>query len=191
MNSIVLITDDGGRYAGEPMELDTVTSHQAAKLCDVMPTTVKRWIWRGLIPGHRVGGKWKIYVDDMSDFLDSRGMRNPWRDRDAPAILYVGGDVLELEFDTIDYRSIGTVQTCLYVSNIKPDAMIVDMVDADIDLPEVWIGMCDITKLRGVQIVVIGATDEQVEDLHRVGLRYIFDRGDTAGISAHLKRFFL
>jgi excisionase family DNA binding protein len=43
-----------------------------AKLCDVSPRTVVRWINEGRIPAVKVGRVWRIRARDLDRFLNGR-----------------------------------------------------------------------------------------------------------------------
>jgi excisionase family DNA binding protein len=46
----------------------TISAAKAAKILDVSPSTLLKWLWMGLLPGEKDGKSWKIKVSDLESF---------------------------------------------------------------------------------------------------------------------------
>lgn len=45
---------------------------QVAKRLNVTELTVRRWLMKGILPGYRFSGEWRIEVSDLEAFLRER-----------------------------------------------------------------------------------------------------------------------
>ena len=46
-----------------------LTAKAAAEIVGVHPTAIRRWVWRGVLPGYRAGRLMRVRLDELKAFL--------------------------------------------------------------------------------------------------------------------------
>lgn len=52
--------------------LQTYTTEQVARMCEVTTETVRAWLTKGELKGVRLNGYWRVMRKDLQEFLEAR-----------------------------------------------------------------------------------------------------------------------
>jgi excisionase family DNA binding protein len=84
------------QYIPRKSRVATLTTGDIAKLCEVAPRTVSKWIDTHKLKGYRIPGSndRRVLKRDLIDFMQSSGMPVPPSLRANPKVLWIGVDPL-------------------------------------------------------------------------------------------------
>lgn len=193
-----MVTRDGvvnGRY---------MSTGEVARLCEVSPITVAKWIDDGILPGHSTpGGHRRVRVTDLVRFLRDHGMDIPpeLESLGRRRVLAVDDDedflfLLEREFaqlaDRYEFRSTtrGT-DALVLVGAWKPDIMILDIGLPDLDGIEVCRRLGQMEEAATVSVIGVTALADEKHrrQLVEAGALACLDKADLIeGIAPIMER---
>ncbi len=166
---------------------------EVARICEVSPLTVAKWIDEGALPGHATpGGHRRVRLADLVDFLRRHGMEVPpeLEGRGKTRVLAVDDEpdfllLLEREFkaaaDRYEYRAVerGT-DALVLVGAWKPDVMLLDIGLPDIDGVEVCLRLARMEEARTVAVIAVTAHLDEVirRQLEDAGALAYLDKAD-------------
>jgi excisionase family DNA binding protein len=146
---------------------ETLTPKQAAELCGVDRTTMRRWLIEDAIPHTVTPGGWRrIAAPDLARFMRAHGIPTPaWLDPGPGRVLLVDDEpsvtaalvrMLRRSERSLDLRSVheGFGAGVLALS-FQPHVMILDLVMPGMDGFEVCRWVEDEPRLVGMAIVVL------------------------------------
>jgi excisionase family DNA binding protein len=84
------------QYIPRKSRVATLTTGDIAKLCEVAPRTVSKWIDTHKLKGYRIPGSndRRVLKRDLIDFMQSSGMPVPPSLRANPKVLWIGVDLV-------------------------------------------------------------------------------------------------
>jgi excisionase family DNA binding protein len=143
------------------------TTHDISRLLQVDPSTVSKWIDRGILLAFRTpGGHRRVRGPDLRTFLIAHQMPLP-DELGSPAVrlLMVDGDRQELESLRRTFRSqapqleltttASGVEALLLVSELKPHGMLIDLHLPDMDGLEICRRIRARKALEGVRLLTM------------------------------------
>lgn len=123
-----------------------LSTGMVARICQVSPMTIAKWIDEGALPGHTTpGGHRRVASSDLVAFLESRGMQVPpgLRGRPVPRVLVVHEDASYLERLAEELRAIPGrweyrgatrgVDALVMIGEWRPDVVLLDLEVPDLD----------------------------------------------------------
>lgn len=151
-----------------------MSTGEVARLCEVSPITVAKWIDDGILPGHSTpGGHRRVRVTDLARFLRDHGMDVPpeLEGLGRRRVLAVDDDedflfLLEREFQALteryEFRSTtrGT-DALVLVGAWKPDIMILDIGLPDLDGIEVCRRLDEMEEAASVSVIGVTAMADE------------------------------
>ncbi len=57
----------------EKVEKKVVSAPEAAKILNVTPVTIRRWLKDGILIGDKLGGRWLITIEEVQNVIDRIG----------------------------------------------------------------------------------------------------------------------
>jgi excisionase family DNA binding protein len=168
----------GGKPGGKHPEPELLTPAEAAQLCGVDRTTLRRWLLSGDIPHTITPGGWRrIAPEDLARFMRAHQMPVPdWLDQGPPRVLIVDDEetfvrgltrLLLRELPHLEIRSAqdGFSAGVLALS-FQPHIMILDLVMPGMDGIAVCRWVASEPRLGSIAIIVLsGHLDAGTEAL--------------------------
>lgn len=146
---------------------DTLTPKQAAELCGVDRTTMRRWLIEDAIPHTVTPGGWRrIEAGDLARFMRAHGIPTPaWLDPGPGRVLLVDDEpsvtagltrMLRRRDHSLDIRSVHEgFGAGVMALSFQPHVMVLDLVMPGMDGFEVCRWVEDEPRLAGMAIVVL------------------------------------
>jgi excisionase family DNA binding protein len=159
------------------------TTHDISHLLQVDPSTVSKWIDRGILLAFRTpGGHRRVRAADLRSFLIAHQMPVPEElGGDVVRLMLVDGEKLLLELTRKAFKSLGApvdlhttssaVEALLQVSELKPHGLVVDLGLTEVDALEMCRRIRAHRPLESVKLVTVTAqhTPEAVEASLKAG----------------------
>lgn len=123
----------------------TYTTHDVAQIVQVDPSTVSKWVDKGLLLAYRTpGGHRRVRESDLRVFLRQYGMPVPQElGGDTPVLLVVDDEPKVLRSLERAFRSHGeglrlvcvssAIEALLLLNEVRPDAVLLDLFMPDVD----------------------------------------------------------
>ena len=169
-----------------------------ARVLQVTPATVASWIDQGHLKGHRTPtGRRRVESGDLAEFLLAHGMAVPAElaetserlavvvVEDDPGYLSALVRTVEREMAELELVEAATgVDGLLEIGRVQPDLVVLDYALPDLNAVQVVERLVDPSKgLTAPVIIVTGGLPENAEnDLRRLGVRAIVNKGDGMGV---------
>ncbi len=146
---------------------EALTPQQAAELCGVDRTTVRRWLLEGAIPHTVTPGGWRrIAPGDLADFMRKHGIPCPeWLDPGPARLLLVDDEVAVTEsVSRMLRRKLGSIRikavhdgfgAGVVALSFSPHVMILDLAMPGMDGLEVCRWAMAEPRLSGMAIVIL------------------------------------
>lgn len=145
-----------------------LSTGRVAKICQVCPMTIAKWIDEGALRGHATpGGHRRVAASDLVQFLQQIGMAVPeaLRRDHRPRVLAVHSDpdylgrLAEIMLESHDlYEFRGTtrgVDALVMVGEWRPRVIILDMSLPDVDGVLICQRFSELANERGTQVIAL------------------------------------
>lgn len=156
-------------------------SFEIAKICDVKPVTVYRWITAGRLRAHRTGGgHYRVWEDDLQDFLETLDISMPGAAaHKTTKILVVDDEVMVRRLvsrliqktypKALIYEAVDGYEAGFKTRDIKPSLVILDLRLPCLDGTKVCRMIKKESTLKDTKILVI--TGYEKEKAKRIVLK--------------------
>ncbi len=176
------------------LEKTFIGTKDAAKLLNVVPTTVQRWIDSGILASYRTpGGHRRVRRKDMLNFIrkhemplppelgESAGSRVLVVDDSSSTLKMLKRKILE-KFPTVTVETATNgVDALLKIGHAKPDVMILDIILPEMDGVEVIRRIKKTRSFDDIKILAITAYDRKEGDRAlKAGATAFFAKDDLA-----------
>ena len=169
-------------------------TQRVARICQVTPATVAKWIDQGLLKGHKTPtGRRRVVDNDLTEFLRTHGMPVPpellegaGRDvvvlvEDDPAYLQVLVRIIQMHAPEIELvTATNGVDGLLAIGKAQPDLVVLDYKLPDLHAVQILERLLEPGREIDAEIMVVtgGMPDDAEGQLHRVGVKTIVDKAD-------------
>jgi CheY-like chemotaxis protein len=169
-------------------------TQRVARICQVTPATVAKWIDQGLLKGHKTPtGRRRVVDNDLTAFLRTHGMPVPpelleGADKDVvvlveddPAYLQVLVRIIQMHAPEIELvTATNGVDGLLAIGKAQPDLVVLDYKLPDLNAVQILERLLEPGREIDTEIMVVtgGMPDDAEAQLHRVGVKTIVDKAD-------------
>ena len=173
-------------------------TQRVARVLQVTPATVASWIDQGHLKGHRTPtGRRRVASADLVEFLQSYGMAVPSElaatgerlavvvVEDDPGYLTALVRTVAREIPELEVVEAATgVDGLLEIGRVQPDLVVLDYTLPDLNAVQLVERLVDTSKgLTAPVIIITGGMPVNAEnDLRRLGVRAIVNKGDGMGV---------
>ena len=146
------------------------TTYDIGRMTGTDPTTVHKWIDRGLLRGYRTpGGHRRVRGEDLRAFLVAHKMPLPpdlggpsslrvlLVDHDAEALRSLARALKRLRPEWEHATSESCVEALLMLSTFAPNVIVFDMGDADVDCFSLCKRLHERAETAGIQLIGVGS----------------------------------
>lgn len=146
------------------------TTYDIGRMTGTDPTTVHKWIDKGLLRGYRTpGGHRRVRSEDLRAFLVAHKMPLPHElggpanlrvllvDHDAEALRGLARALKRLRPEWEYATSESCVEALLVLGTFAPDVLVLDLGDSDVDCFSLCKRLHERAETAGIQIIGIGA----------------------------------
>lgn len=169
-----------------------------ARVCQVTPATVAKWIDQGLLKGHKTPtGRRRVVSSDLAEFLRRHEMQVPpelaegsGREvvvvvEDDPHYLHALSRVIQVQAPEIELvTATNGVDGLLAIGRVQPDLIVLDYGLPDLNAVQIVERLLEPGRQMEVEVLVVtgGLPEDAEAKLRRVGVKQIVDKG--AGLDA-------
>ncbi len=169
-------------------------TQRVARVCQVTPATVAHWIDQGHLKGHKTPtGRRRVAAADLVRFLKSHDMPVPQELRQgvgSETVVVVDDDpsYLKALVRTLDRSDLGVevveasngVDALLAIGRVRPGLVVLDYRLPDLNAAQVIERLMEPGRVHPSEVLVVtgGVTEEEAEQLRRVGVRAIINKAD-------------
>ena len=165
-----------------------------ARVCQVTPATVAKWIDQGLLKGHKTPtGRRRVVSSDLAEFLRAHAMQVPpelvegaRREvvvvvEDDPSYLRALVRTIQVEEPELELvTATNGVDGLLAIGRVRPEVIVLDYALPDLNAVQILERLLAPGRDLSAEVVVVtgGIPAEAEAQLRRVGVKTIIDKAD-------------
>jgi excisionase family DNA binding protein len=171
-----------------PKKPELISTGDAARACGVSTQTIVNWIRQGRLKAATTGGgRFRVHVDSLVEFLKSSGFEVPPALRPGPRLLYiVDDDPAWLSAAKRQLAPLGQVETfpdgykgLVAIAARPPDVVVLDMKMPGLDGAGVLSALRHDEATRNLPILVATSYDEEASLARRYGATAALIKGSA------------
>lgn len=176
---------------------DLISTGEAARACGVSTQTIVNWIRQGRLRAATTGGgRYRVHVDSLVEFLEASGFDVPGELRPGPPLLYVvDDDAAWLAAAKRQLASIGVVETfpdgykgLVAIAARPPRLVVLDMKMPGLDGAGVLSALRNDEATKELRILVATSFEEETALARRYGATAAIVKGGGTKLKEAVER---
>jgi excisionase family DNA binding protein len=183
--------------AGDPKKPELISTGEAARACGVSTQTIVNWIRQGRLRAATTGGgRFRVHVDSLIEFLEASGFEIPPELRRGPPVIYIlDDDPAFLATARRQLSAVGQVETfpdgyrgLVAVAARPPNLLVLDLGMRGLDGAGVIQALRGEPATKALPILVATSFDEEAAAARRYGASAAITKGSGGRLKEAVER---